>query len=123
MLTVAEWVQAAQGSRKGEPGSPSQPTSANARPWGLVRQSFNSGQLNLRRDQRNRCTAAVCKPKTAFAMIRFVFRFLGLLLLALAFIFLVYVLDQPVWLVLAVIAAILILLGRKKKPLIGYARD
>jgi hypothetical protein len=107
-------------------------------------------------------------------MIRFVFRFLGLLLLALAFIFLVYdgtkwvadqtlsvsttgatwanihqsslsalqpvvervvgpwfwqgvfkryVLDQPVWLVLAVIAAILILLGRKKKPLIGYARD
>jgi hypothetical protein len=25
--------------------------------------------------------------------------------------------------VLAVIAAILILLGRKKKPLIGYARD
>jgi hypothetical protein len=107
-------------------------------------------------------------------MIRFVFRFFGLLLLALAFIFLVYdgtkwiadqslkfstvgatwanihqsslsalqpaverlvgpwfwqtivqryFLDQPVWLVLAIIAGILILLGRKKKPLIGYARD
>jgi hypothetical protein len=107
-------------------------------------------------------------------MIRFVFRFFGLLLLALAFIFLVYdgtkwiadqslnfstvgatwdsihqssrsalqpvverlvgpwfwqgmvkryFLDQPVWLVLAILAAILILLGRKKKPLIGYARD
>ena len=34
-----------------------------------------------------------------------------------------YLIDQPVWLVLAIIAAILILLGRKKKPLIGYARD
>jgi hypothetical protein len=107
-------------------------------------------------------------------MIRFVFRFFGLLLLALSFIFLVYdgtkwiadqslnistlgaiwanihqsslsalqpfverlggpwvwqgivkryFIDQPVWLVLAIIAAILILLGRKKKPLIGYARD
>jgi hypothetical protein len=108
------------------------------------------------------------------AMIRFLFRFFGLLLLALGFIFLVYdgtktiadqslyistvgatwanvhqnslsalqpmverlagawfwqgivqryLLDQPASLVLAVIAAILILLGRKKKPLIGYARD
>jgi hypothetical protein len=107
-------------------------------------------------------------------MIRFVFRFVGLLLLALGFIFLVYdgtksiadqnlyistlgaswanihqsslqalqpiverhlgpwfwqaivqhyLLDQPASLVLAVLAAILILLGRKKKPLIGYARD
>jgi hypothetical protein len=107
-------------------------------------------------------------------MIRFVLRFLGLLSLALGFIFLVYdgtksiadqtvyissveatwsnvhqsllaslqpeverragpwvwqglvkpyFLDQPVSLVLAVIGAILILLGRKKKPLIGYARD
>ena len=34
-----------------------------------------------------------------------------------------YFLDQPVSFVLAVIGAILILLGRKKKPLIGYARD
>jgi hypothetical protein len=107
-------------------------------------------------------------------MIRFVFRFVGLLLLALGFIFLVYdgtksiadqnlyissvasvwanihqgslsqlqptverlggtwawhgivqpyFLDQPVSLVLAIVGAILILLGRKKKPLIGYARD
>ena len=107
-------------------------------------------------------------------MIRFVFRFVGLLSLALGFIFLVYdgtksiadqtlylssvssiwanihqnslaalqptveryagtwvwqgviqpyFLDQPVSLVLAIVGAILILLGRKKKPLIGYARD
>jgi hypothetical protein len=97
-------------------------------------------------------------------MIRFVFRFAGLVALALGFIFLVhdgtksiadqtlyvhqsslaalqpvveryagtwgwqgvvkpYFLDQPVSLVLAIIGAILILLGRKKKPLIGYARD
>ena len=34
-----------------------------------------------------------------------------------------YFLNQPISLVLAVIGAILILLGRKKKPLIGYARD
>jgi len=34
-----------------------------------------------------------------------------------------YFLDQWAWLVLTLIAAILILLGRKKKPLIGYARD
>ena len=107
-------------------------------------------------------------------MIRFVLRFVGLLILALGFIFLVhdgtksiadqtwylssvgsiwsnihqsslsslqptverlagpwawqgaiqpYFLDQPIWLVLAIIGAVLILLGRKKKPLIGYARD
>jgi hypothetical protein len=34
-----------------------------------------------------------------------------------------YFLDQPVALALAVLGAVLILLGRKKKPLIGYARD
>src|SRR5262245_18390831 len=107
-------------------------------------------------------------------MIRFVLRFIGLLSLALGFIFLVhdgtnsiadqtvyissvgstwstvhqnsltalqpeverpagtlvwqgliqpYFLDQPVSLVLAIFGAILTLLGRKKKPLIGYARD
>ena len=107
-------------------------------------------------------------------MIRFLFRFVGLLLLALAFIFLVYdgtksiadqtlylstvgsawatihqtslsglqpvverlvghwfwqgivqryFLDQPVSLVLAIVGGILMLLGRKKRPLIGYARD
>jgi len=106
-------------------------------------------------------------------MIRFFLRFVGLLLLALAFIFLVYdgirsisdggilltkasdiwnilndrtlaafqtwvegradvrvwqagiapVLNQPAWLVAGVLGAILTVLGRKKKPLIGYARD
>jgi hypothetical protein len=104
-------------------------------------------------------------------MIRFVFRFVGLLVLAAGFIALVYdgtksiagnqifitklnvawdalhptslqmlrsaaerhgaawlwppvqvVLEQPAWLVLGIIGAILILLGRKKPPLIGYAR-
>ena len=34
-----------------------------------------------------------------------------------------YFLDQPVALALAVLGAVLILLGRKKKPLIGYARE
>jgi hypothetical protein len=31
--------------------------------------------------------------------------------------------DLPAWVLVGLIAAILILLGRKKKPLIGYARD
>ena len=31
--------------------------------------------------------------------------------------------DLPTWVVLGIVATILILLGRKKKPLIGYARD
>jgi hypothetical protein len=106
-------------------------------------------------------------------MIRFVLRFLGLLLLALAFIFLVYdgirsisdgswlitktnyvwiivneaslqafqtlierrvgadvwqfgiapILEQPAWAIAAVLGIVLIVLGRKKKKLIGYARD
>jgi hypothetical protein len=106
-------------------------------------------------------------------MIRFLLRFVGLLLLALGFIFLVYdgirsisdgailltkandiwnilndrtlaafqlwvearagaqvwhsgiapVLDQPASAVAAVLGVVLILLGRKKRPLIGYARD
>jgi hypothetical protein len=105
-------------------------------------------------------------------MIRFLFRFLGLLCLALGFIFLVYdgtksiadqrlyitrvsdvwvaihdaslaqlrpmveriavwlwdpivqgVLNAPTWLVLVILGAVLILLGRKRRPLIGYARD
>jgi hypothetical protein len=34
----------------------------------------------------------------------------------------VTVLTTPAWLVFAIIGAILMLLGRKKKPLIGYAR-
>ena len=105
-------------------------------------------------------------------MIRFSLRFLGLLLLALAFIFVIYdgmksiadrtfyttaliefwinihesslkaarawveemsaplwnvaigpLLEQPAAAVFAVLGAILIVLGRKKKPLIGYGRD
>jgi hypothetical protein len=105
-------------------------------------------------------------------MIRFFFRFLGLCVLASAFVFLVYdgtksianqrmyysrvsdvwamidqnslnaaqiwlkqkalwawepygqtAFDLPTWIVLAVVAMLLILLGRKKKPLIGYARE
>lgn len=107
-------------------------------------------------------------------MIRFLLRFLGLWILAAAFIFLIYdgtksiadrtgffitqtdeiwralhqtsrdqlqpflterigdwawdpvattVLEQPIWLVLGVIGIILILLGRRKKKLIGYTRE
>jgi hypothetical protein len=37
--------------------------------------------------------------------------------------FLSTVFDLPTWIVLAFAAMILILLGRKKKPLIGYARN
>ena len=105
-------------------------------------------------------------------MIRFLFRFFGLWILAAGFIFLIYdgtksiaggalfvtklgqtwtdinatslqllqaaversvsawlwqyaiqpILEQPTWLVLGVLGIILMLLGRKKKPLIGYAR-
>ncbi|NVO15584.1 MAG: hypothetical protein HXX10_16250 [Rhodoplanes sp.] len=105
-------------------------------------------------------------------MIRFVFRFFGLWILAAAFIFLIYdgtksiaagvvlikpfgetwndihagslqalqplierhlppavwdpgmltVLTAPTWLVLGVVGMVLVLLGRKKKPLIGFAR-
>ena len=105
-------------------------------------------------------------------MIRFVLRFIGLCLLATAFVLLVYdgtkslanhqflymnvgdvwaIIDQtslnqaqawlkqqfawawdpylqrsfdlPAWVLVGLIAAILIVLGRKKQPLIGYARD
>jgi hypothetical protein len=34
----------------------------------------------------------------------------------------VNVLNSPAWIVLAIIGTVLIVLGRKKKPLIGYAR-
>lgn len=34
----------------------------------------------------------------------------------------VTLLDQPAWLILGVIGIVFVLLGRKKKPLIGYAR-
>lgn len=117
---------------------------------------------------------AQSRAQSGGGMIRFILRFLGLLLLALGFIFLVYdgtksiadqtlylstvgsawanihqsslsalqpfverllghwfwqgvmqryFLDQPAFLVLAIVGGILILLGRKKRPLIGYARD
>jgi len=105
-------------------------------------------------------------------MIRFLLRFIGLCLLATAFVFLVYdgtksianhgllyskvddvwalvdqnslnfvqswlkqkipwawdpylqrAFDLPAWVVVGIVATLLILLGRKKKPLIGYARD
>jgi len=105
-------------------------------------------------------------------MIRFLLRFVGLCLLATAFVFFVYdgtksianhdivytkvvdvwaIIDQnslnlvqswlkqrlawawdpylqrsfdlPAWAVVGIVATILILLGRKKRPLIGYARD
>lgn len=106
-------------------------------------------------------------------MIRFVFRFVGMLLLALAFIFVVYdgirwlsdgmllitktdyvwntvhdrslqsfqalveskagpdiwklgvvpVLNLPAAVVACVLGVVMIVIGRKKKPLIGYARD
>lgn len=106
-------------------------------------------------------------------MIRFLFRFVGLWILAAAFVFFVYdgtksiagnalyitklgdtwnavhssslqslqpaierqvagwlwdplalsILDAPTWLVFGVLGAVCILLGRKKKPLIGYARS
>jgi len=105
-------------------------------------------------------------------MIRFLLRFLGLFLLATAFVFFVYdgtksianqqftymhvselwadidqhslntvqdwfkqkllwawdpyvrtFFDLPTWLVLAALSMLLVILGRKKKKLIGYARD
>jgi hypothetical protein len=105
-------------------------------------------------------------------MIRFLLRFIGLCLLALAFVFFVYdgtksianqhvvyaraaevwamvdqsslnqvqswlkqkavwawdpylqtVFDLPAWAILGFLAMVLIVLGRKKKPLIGYARN
>lgn len=34
-----------------------------------------------------------------------------------------YVLAAPTWLVLGLVGSIFILIGRKKKPLIGYGRD
>lgn len=110
--------------------------------------------------------------RIAHPMIRFILRFFGLLILAAAFVFLVYdgtksiganaiyytkakdmwssihqgsreaaetwvtqkapawvadpvmrtLLDQPTWLIFGALGAVMILAGRKKKPLIGYAR-
>jgi hypothetical protein len=34
-----------------------------------------------------------------------------------------YILEQPAWLVLGILGMLLMLIGRKKRRLIGYARD
>ena len=128
-----------------------------------------SGTLKNASRESNAC---ITVPAIGTIMIRFLLRFIGLCLLALAFIFFVYdgtksianqqlitmkvsdawaivdqnslnlvqnwlkqklafawdpyvekIFDLPTWVVLGIVATILILLGRKKKPLIGYARD
>jgi hypothetical protein len=33
------------------------------------------------------------------------------------------VVEQPAWLILGILGALLIVIGRKKKPLIGYSRN
>jgi hypothetical protein len=33
------------------------------------------------------------------------------------------IITRPAWLVLGILGAVLLLIGRKKKPLIGYGRD
>jgi len=129
------------------------------------------GALNKRSRESNACRPAHPQP-AGTAMIRFLLRFIGLCLLATAFVFFVYdgtksianqqliyvkvsdvwaiidqnslnlvqdwlkqkvawawdpymqrIFDLPTWVMLGILATILILLGRKKKPLIGYARD
>jgi hypothetical protein len=131
-------------------------------------------QLNraLRRSKRV-AAGAGAYPDNELPMIRFVFRFIGLWILAAGFVALVrdgtksiagnaifvtsltddwtnihnssldalrslveryggapawevmslYLLARPTWLVLGIIGSIFILIGRKKKPLIGYGRD
>jgi hypothetical protein len=128
--------------------------------------------LNKRARESNACPRTVHYQRARVPMIRFVLRFIGLCLLAMAFVFFVYdgtksianhqfvytkvgdvwaiidqnslnfvqdwlkqkalwlwdpyiqkIFDLPTWVVLGIVATILILLGRKKKPLIGYARD
>jgi len=127
--------------------------------------------LNKTALQSNATLRPIIEP-TGIVMIRFLLRFIGLCLLASAFVFLVYdgersivnqhatytdleqgwaLVDQdhltlaqnwlklkvawawdpyfqklfeiPIWAILALVALILILLGRKKRPLIGYARN
>jgi hypothetical protein len=132
--------------------------------------------LNKRARKGNACFNTSHSPAhrqpARILMIRFVLRFLGLCLLATAFVFFVYdgtksianhdfiytnvgyvwamidqnslnllqgwlkqkvawawdpymqkIFDLPAWVVVGIAATILILLGRKKKPLIGYGRD
>jgi hypothetical protein len=128
--------------------------------------------LNKPARQSNGCAEPSYPQPAGTAMIRFLCRFIGLLLLATAFVFFVYdgtktianqqliymkfseiwaiidqnslnlvqdwlkrralwawdpylqeIFDLPTWVVLGIIAIILVLFGRKKKPLIGYTRD
>jgi hypothetical protein len=126
--------------------------------------------LNRCAERGKRCAGTAARTRF---MIRFLLRFIGLLLLALAFVFVIYdgmksiadkglvftrigqfwidihtaslqlaraavernvgadvwrmavqpILDQPASAVFGLIGIAFILLGRKKKPLIGYARD
>ena len=145
------------------------------------KKSRTSGALKNRPQKSNACLGPASSDlllqtwlfrATGTIMIRFLLRFIGLCLLALAFIFFVYdgtktianqqlitmkvsdawaivdqnslnlvqnwlkqklafawdpylqkIFDLPTWAVLGIVATILILLGRKKKRLIGYARD
>jgi hypothetical protein len=140
------------------------------------KKSRTSRALKNRAQKSNAClrpaSSACVFRATGTIMIRFLLRFIGLCLLALAFIFFVYdgtktianqqlitmkvsdawaivdqnslnlvqnwlklklafawdpylqkIFDLPTWVVLGIVATILILLGRKKKPLIGYGRD
>lgn len=145
--------------------APRQPAPAPPR----CKKSRISGTLKNASRESNAC---ITVPATGTIMIRFLLRFIGLCLLALAFIFFVYdgtktianqqlitmkvsdawaivdqnslnlvqnwlkqklafawdpylqkIFDLPTWVVLGIVATILILLGRKKKPLIGYGRD
>jgi hypothetical protein len=128
--------------------------------------------LNKRAQKSNACNNPGGRRSGGHPMIRFLFRTLGLFLLAMAFVFLVYdgtksianqqfvylrvselwadidqhslnqaqewiktkalwawdpyaqkFFEMPSWLVLAIISTFLVTLGRKKKKLIGYARD
>jgi hypothetical protein len=145
------------------------------------KKSRTSGALKNRPQKSNACLGPTYSGlllqscffrATGTFMIRFLLRFIGLCLLALAFIFFVYdgtktianqqlitmkvsdawaivdqnslnlvqnwlkqklafawdpylqkIFDLPTWAVLGIVATILILLGRKKKRLIGYGRD
>jgi hypothetical protein len=128
--------------------------------------------LNKPARQSNSCTEPLPSAAAGSPMIRFLCRFIGLFLLATAFVFFVYdgtktianqqliymkfseiwaiidqhslnlaqdwlkqkamwawdpyleeIFDLPTWIVLGIVAMVLVLLGRKKKKLIGYARD
>ena len=138
----------------------------------LCRKRRSRTALNKPTRRGNGCKSPTTRSPPAYSMIRFLFRFAGLFLLACAFVFLVYdgtksianqrvfysrvsdvwaMIDQhsldrvqvwlkqhalwawdpyavtifglPTWVLLAILALLLIVLGRRKKPLIGYARE